>query len=144
MTLGRDVGLGFLAAAALAMASIGLSACGARKEPAAATAMAAELAPELNAWIAVPSEPKFRYRALDVERAGKGQVRIVVERDASGVKHYDERLINCDRQTFSLERQADSQADLTASGRATRDMIPWVAGTPDDKIARYACAVAPV
>jgi len=144
MTLIRDVGLGFLAATALAAGSLALSACGAKKEPVEARAMAAELAPELNAWITVPSEPQSHYRALDVERAGNGKVRIVVEREISGAKHYDERLINCDRQTFSLEREADSQSGLSATRRTPPLMIPWMAGTPDDKIARYACAVAPL
>ena len=144
MTLGRDVGLGFLAVAIVASPSIALSACGAKKEPVEARAMSAELAPELNAWITVSSEPQSRYRALDVERAGNGKVRIVIERDTSGAKHYDERLVNCDRQTFSLEREADSQSALSATRRTPPLMIPWLAGTSDDKIARYACAVGPL
>ena len=125
MTFRRDVAWGFLAATILAAGSLALSSCGARKETMASTAMA-ELAPELNAWIAVPSDPQSRYRALDVERAGQGRVRIVVERDASGVKHYDERLINCDRQVFSLEREADSQDELGAKNRTRPVMMPWM------------------
>jgi hypothetical protein len=144
MTLRRDVGLGFLAATILAAGVLAFSLYGPKKAPVEADVATTELAPELSAWIAVASDPRSRYRARDVERAGRGQVRIVVERDRSGVKHYDERLIDCSRHVFSLEREADSQAALGAKARAKADATPWAARTPDDKIARYACAVAPL
>lgn len=146
MMLGRDVGLGLLAAGALIAASVALSACGAKKEPAVATATTVEPEPalELNAWIKVPSVPNARYRALAVERESKDLIRIVVERSSTEGLRYTERLVNCEQRSFALVRDAATKEELDQQQRTSAELAPWPpADAADDKIARYACAVSP-
>jgi hypothetical protein len=140
----RDVRWALVAAACLAVSSLALSSCGGQRVANADEAMIAAkpVTPELDAWIAVPSDAAAKYRALAVERRGNDVVQIDVLREGVDLKRYSTRIVDCQRHLFAFARDAGTQEMFEKQTPEVGPMEAWAPDTPGESIARYACAVA--
>jgi len=140
---GRDFVLALAAVVGLTAPFVALSSCGAKREASAEVAMIDRpAAPEIVAWISVPMDPAARYRALSVERKDNGLVEINTLREVADRRRYTSHLVDCRRELIATARDAATEETFNTQTPGLGTMAPWLPGTPGEKIARYACAIA--
>src|SRR5215813_5656887 len=107
---GRDLVLALAAVVGLTAPFVALSSCGAKREASAEVAMIDKpAAPDIVAWISVPSDPAARYRALSVQRQGNGLVEINTLREVGERRRYTSHLVDCRRELIATAREAATE-----------------------------------